>query len=188
MTASAARPLMDTSSLTRWSKRRWLMSESTETDFLLPDVNVLVALTNPAHQHHTQAHHWLSEVERFATTPITEYGLVRLLLNPAVTGQEIVGAQATGILTALRADTRAIFFRTIQGSPPRRSISSGSPDTDGPLTSTWSTLPPARWRLGHIRPENWAVLGSGKPTVCADSGLDLIMPVASVPDSYVARI
>jgi toxin-antitoxin system PIN domain toxin len=76
----------------------------------LPDVNVLVALTNPAHQHHSQAHSWLSSADRFATTPITESGLVRLLLNPVVTGQQVSGAQAIEILARLRADARATFL------------------------------------------------------------------------------
>jgi predicted nucleic acid-binding protein len=70
----------------------------------------LVALTNSAHVHHTQAHRWLSTVERFATTPVTENGLVRMLLNPAVTGQQVSGQLAVGILTGLRADARAAFL------------------------------------------------------------------------------
>jgi predicted nucleic acid-binding protein len=56
----------------------------------VPDVNVLVALTNPAHVFHREAHRWLSGVNRFATTPVTESGLVRMLLNPAVSGQPVV--------------------------------------------------------------------------------------------------
>lgn len=80
------------------------------SELFLPDVNVLVALTNPAHVHHAQAHRWLSTIERFATTPVTENGLVRLLLNSAVTGQHVSGQQAIGILTGLRADKRASFL------------------------------------------------------------------------------
>lgn len=86
------------------------MSESSGRAFSLLDVNVLVALTNPSHQHHDQAHQWLSGVARFATTPITENGLVRLLLNPAVTGQPVTGRQAVGILRGLRSHGRAMFL------------------------------------------------------------------------------
>ena len=86
------------------------MSESSREAFSLPDVNVLVALTNPSHQHHRQAHQWLSGVTRFATTPITENGLVRLLLNRAVTGQQVTGRQAVGILSGLRAHAHATFL------------------------------------------------------------------------------
>ncbi|TAM87808.1 MAG: PIN domain-containing protein [Jatrophihabitans sp.] len=76
----------------------------------LPDVNVLVALTNPSHQHHAQAHRWLAGVAAFATTPLTENGLVRLLLNPVVTGQPVSGGQAVAILAGLRADPRSAFL------------------------------------------------------------------------------
>lgn len=77
---------------------------------MLPDVNVLVALTNPAHQHHHQAHHWLRGVRSFATTPVTESGLVRLLLNRAVTGQQVTLATALGLLRGIREDPRATFL------------------------------------------------------------------------------
>lgn len=76
----------------------------------LPDVNLLVALTNPSHQHHRAAHQWLSAVERFATTPVTEAGLVRLLLNRAVTGQEVTGQQAVDVLRGVRAHPKAVFL------------------------------------------------------------------------------
>ncbi|MEZ0363298.1 TA system VapC family ribonuclease toxin [Mycobacterium sp. pUA109] len=103
------------------------MSEppSAEPGLFLPDVNVLVALTNPAHVHHAQAHQWLSTIEQFATTPVTESGLVRMLLNPAVTGQPVSGQQAIGILTGLRADVRATFL------PDGSSLSSPRIDTVG---------------------------------------------------------
>lgn len=83
---------------------------SNEPEFLLPDVNVLVALTNPSHQHHVQARSWLSGVERFATTPITESGLVRLLLNPTVIGQSLAGEDAVRTLAALRQSRKATFI------------------------------------------------------------------------------
>jgi len=47
---------------------------TTDQTLFLPDVNVLVALTNPAHVFHTEAHRWLGDVTRLATTPITESG------------------------------------------------------------------------------------------------------------------
>jgi toxin-antitoxin system PIN domain toxin len=52
--------------------------------FLL-DVNVLVALFDAAHAHHDAAHRWFGSVgrESWATCPITENGLVRVLSNPS---------------------------------------------------------------------------------------------------------
>ncbi len=55
------------------------------TAVALLDVNVLVALFDPDHVHHEAAHAWFS-VNRpsgWATCPLTENGLVRVLSNPA---------------------------------------------------------------------------------------------------------
>jgi len=53
------------------------------TTFLL-DVNVLIALVDPSHVHHEQAHSWFSRVghKGFATCPLTENGLVRIVGHP----------------------------------------------------------------------------------------------------------
>jgi toxin-antitoxin system PIN domain toxin len=50
----------------------------------LLDVNLLVALFNPDHIHHDLAHDWFAQEHRggWATCPITEQGLVRILANP----------------------------------------------------------------------------------------------------------
>ncbi len=50
--------------------------------FLL-DVNVLVALFDEAHIHHSAAHDWFETVESWSTCPITENGLLRILSNPS---------------------------------------------------------------------------------------------------------
>ena len=49
----------------------------------LLDVNVLVALFDPDHVHHDTAHDWFSESrgEGWATCPVTENGVVRILSN-----------------------------------------------------------------------------------------------------------
>jgi toxin-antitoxin system PIN domain toxin len=51
----------------------------------LLDVNVLVALFDPDHVHHEPAHRWFADHRPFgwATCPLTENGLVRVLANPA---------------------------------------------------------------------------------------------------------
>lgn len=53
------------------------------TVYLL-DVNVLIALIDPAHLQHEQAHAWFAQVGRkaFATCPLTENGLVRIVGHP----------------------------------------------------------------------------------------------------------
>ena len=69
----------------------------------LLDVNVLIALTNPAHAHHRLAHQWFSEVDHWATTPVTETAFVRLMLNPAVAGRRILSAEVLSVLRQLQA-------------------------------------------------------------------------------------
>ncbi|MCO7219134.1 TA system VapC family ribonuclease toxin [Klenkia sp. PcliD-1-E] len=76
----------------------------------LPDVDVLLALTNPAHQHHDRAHSWFAGTRWFATTPLAETALVRLLMNRTVTGQDVSAGQALDILRGVRADDRATFL------------------------------------------------------------------------------
>jgi toxin-antitoxin system PIN domain toxin len=51
----------------------------------LLDVNVLVALFDPDHVHHEPAHRWFEEQRGigWATCPLTENGLLRLLTHPA---------------------------------------------------------------------------------------------------------
>jgi uncharacterized protein len=51
--------------------------------FLL-DVNVLIALVDPDHVHHVQTHTWFARKgqQSFATCPITENGLLRIVGNP----------------------------------------------------------------------------------------------------------
>lgn len=55
------------------------------TRVALLDVNVLVALFDPDHVHHEAAHRWFggNRHDGWATCPITENGLVRVLSNPA---------------------------------------------------------------------------------------------------------
>lgn len=82
---------------------------TSETTFLL-DINVLVALTNESHLHHAESHRWLESASSWATTPITESGLARMLLNPAVAGRNLTRADALQVVAGLRRQPRAIFI------------------------------------------------------------------------------
>ena len=79
----------------------------------IADANVLVALTLKEHVDHTAARHWLTQVARFATTPMTETALVRLLLNPAITvdadGKPLAIDVALDALRAIKALPNAEF-------------------------------------------------------------------------------
>lgn len=78
---------------------------------VLLDVNVLVALSWPQHVHHARAHAWFdAHLGRWATTPITESGLVRLSTTPSVVGRGVMMAEALGVLRAIRGVPRHEFW------------------------------------------------------------------------------
>lgn len=76
----------------------------------LLDVNVLVALCLTSHLHHRAAHAFLSTVQAWATTPVTETALYRLLLNPAVAGAHLSEADITVVVGGFRKDPRWRFL------------------------------------------------------------------------------
>lgn len=51
---------------------------------VLLDVNVLIALFDAAHVHHDLAHNWFADnrARGWATTPLTENAVVRIIANP----------------------------------------------------------------------------------------------------------
>jgi toxin-antitoxin system PIN domain toxin len=73
----------------------------------LLDGNVLVALVSPSHVHHTPAERWFAEHQApFATCPITQGTLVRILMN---IGQLDAGS-AREVLGHLTAHPRHRFW------------------------------------------------------------------------------
>lgn len=70
----------------------------------LLDVNMLIALVDPAHVQHEQAHEWFGRVgrERFATCPITENGLLRIVGHPRYPNSPGSPAAVMRALKALR--------------------------------------------------------------------------------------
>lgn len=73
------------------------------TTFLL-DVNVLIALVDPSHVHHNIAHDWFADEgsASFATCPITENGLVRIVGNPRYPNSPGTPAIAAELLAGIR--------------------------------------------------------------------------------------
>jgi toxin-antitoxin system PIN domain toxin len=67
--------------------------------FLL-DVNVLIAMTWPAHRAHGKVQQWLAHRtrEKWATCPFTEAAFVRILSNPAFSPDALTPADAVALL------------------------------------------------------------------------------------------
>ena len=84
---------------------RRAVHRSTETSgaFLL-DVNVLVALVWPNHVHHAAARRWFARLagRTWATTPVTEFGFVRVSSNPVAVGDALSPAEALTVLEEIR--------------------------------------------------------------------------------------
>lgn len=77
-------------------------TEGTARTALL-DINVLVALVWDQHVHHRAAHTAFETVaSAWATTAVTESGLLRLLLTPAAVGRDVSAPEALGVLRDMR--------------------------------------------------------------------------------------
>ncbi|WP_156253336.1 TA system VapC family ribonuclease toxin [Pseudactinotalea terrae] len=94
----------------------------------IADANVLIALTLPAHVHHEPARRWVSQVALFATTPLTETALVRLLLNTTITvgknGQALTIDHAVSALQAIKALPNADFIADATSLADSRALTS----------------------------------------------------------------
>jgi toxin-antitoxin system PIN domain toxin len=76
----------------------------------LLDVNVLLALAWPSHQHHAAAHRWFSRAARqgWATCPLTELAFVRLSSNPAFSPDAVSPGEALDLLARIRKVPRHV--------------------------------------------------------------------------------
>ena len=78
----------------------------------LLDVNLLVALFDGVHTHHEVAHSWFSNnnEKAWATCPITENGLLRIITNPAYPGRRTTLRDALARLTQFRQSKHHHFW------------------------------------------------------------------------------
>ena len=79
--------------------------------FLL-DVNVLIALVDASHVSHDAAHDWFAREghARWATCPITENGLVRIVSNPKYPNALATPAEATTLLARMTSLPGHVFW------------------------------------------------------------------------------
>ena len=92
------------------------------TTYLL-DVNVLIALTDPAHVQHEPAHDWFARTGQraWATCPLTENGLLRITHSQVIDSYLLVLAQVhcgrlasldcRRVVDALRNGAKALHLR-----------------------------------------------------------------------------
>lgn len=78
----------------------------------LLDVNLLVALFDPEHVHHEPSHRWFGAHKSggWATCPLTENGLIRILSNPAYSRAPERPAGLAERLRRFRASGHHVFW------------------------------------------------------------------------------
>jgi len=78
----------------------------------LLDVNVLVALISASHIHHDVAHDWFTDntASGWASSPITEGGLLRILANSARIGEHVPLPRLVNLLNSFCENSRHEFW------------------------------------------------------------------------------
>jgi toxin-antitoxin system PIN domain toxin len=78
----------------------------------LLDVNVLVALFDAGHSHHQEAHDWFDDNRHhgWASCPITENGMLRILSNPRLADPHLSALELTGLLAGFCQSTDHHFW------------------------------------------------------------------------------
>jgi toxin-antitoxin system PIN domain toxin len=68
------------------------------------DVNVLIAIADPSHVFHEAVHAWLADAtdQTWASCPITENGMIRVLSQPAYRGGTRTPAEAIATLRRMK--------------------------------------------------------------------------------------
>lgn len=77
----------------------------------LPDLSVLIALTDPDHQFHREAHRWfVTEREIWGLCPFTEAGFIRITTNRTANGPLRSVDQSIAILQSLKAISGHMYW------------------------------------------------------------------------------
>ena len=81
------------------------------TRYLL-DINVLIALMDPDHTFHQLAHQWWNQNDRpWASCPITENGLIRIMASTAYSKNcQLTVADVTTLLSVFVSNTNHVFW------------------------------------------------------------------------------
>lgn len=105
----------------------------------LLDVNVLVALFDPDHVHHEAAHAWfaLNRGVGWATCPLTENGVVRVLSNPAYGAEPERPGALLARLRSFCASGGHVFWLDDVTLRSARALRAGAALSHGTLTDVY---------------------------------------------------
>jgi uncharacterized protein len=106
--------------------------------FLL-DVNLLIALIDPSHVGHDPAHRWFAETggEAWATCPITENGVIRIVGNPRYPNSPGSPAAVVPIVAGLRDHPGHTFWSDDLSLIGSELVSPDEIATSGQVTDTY---------------------------------------------------
>ncbi|MGH6858902.1 MAG: TA system VapC family ribonuclease toxin [Phyllobacterium sp.] len=118
--------------------------------FLL-DVNVLIALFDPAHVHHDPAHEWFADVGQpaWATCPLTENALLRIVGNPRYPNSPGTPVAVAPLLAGLTALTGHVFWPDDISLMDKALVDANRLLTSSQITDTY-LLALARSHGGHL--------------------------------------
>lgn len=119
----------------------------------LLDVNVLIALSWPTHEHHAAAHAWFASNEPtgWATCPMTQCAFVRISSNPKAVGTPVTPAQAVAALERMTAHPRHVFWADdFQLTSPQRRCA-GTNRSLTHICSRYAQAGAAAWQLLTLR-------------------------------------
>lgn len=117
----------------------------------LPDVNVLVALIDPAHVGHEDAHAWFAAEGRrdWATCPLTQNGVIRIIGNPRYPNSAGSPAEASQIMRRLCSLDGHSFWEDTVNLLDCEFVDTGEIRTPAQLTDTY-LLALAKTRQGKL--------------------------------------
>ena len=106
--------------------------------FLL-DVNLLIALIDPTHVSHDAAHRWFDAEgkDAWATCPITENGVIRIVGNPNYPNTPGSTAVVAEIITQLRTLPGHVFWRDEISLVDADHVDTGEVLTSAQVTDTY---------------------------------------------------
>jgi hypothetical protein len=143
------------------------------TTFLL-DVNILIALADPAHVQHEDAQRWFGRVGKraFATSPITENALLRIVGHPKYPNTPGPPAVVAALLAALRALPGHVFWPDSISIADERCIDASRLSTHAQITDSY-LLALARHHGGRLATLDRRLVASA--VVGGDQALTLVV-------------